>query len=144
MSLTFLSARYANTPEEREAGLGSALAVTAESGEVLISQPDQPEEWARLHDELDEIAPFVMQPPPAPAEVTRPQALIALRRAGITRQALEAAIAGIADEDEREEALIRYEGQTWRRDSAFIAWGKAQFGLSDEQVDALFRAAATL
>lgn len=81
---------------------------------------------------------------PAPIEVARHQALLALLDSGITRAMIEAAIAAIADPTEREITDIRYQSPRWRRDSEFIAWGKVAFGLSDAQVLDLFTAAAAL
>lgn len=106
---------------------------------TLISDP------VEMPDDHPDIVAYRQQwDNPAPVEVERHQALLALLAAGVTRVMIEAAIAAIADPVEREITDIRYQSPRWRRDSDFIAWGKATFGLSDEQVAALFASAAIL
>jgi hypothetical protein len=84
-------------------------------------------------------------PPTVPAEVWRGQALIALvLHAGVTDQMIAARIAAIPDATERYTAHVRFQEQRWRRDSPFIAWGAAEFGLTPAMVDGLFEAAARL
>ena len=105
---------------------------------VLISEPQT------VADDADVQAFLAAFTNPIPVEVERHQALLALLGAGITRAMIEAAIAAIADPVEREITDIRYQSPRWRLGSDFIEWGKATFGLSDEQVAALFASAATL
>lgn len=93
------------------------------------------------------FSPPAPDTPPAPAvpqSITRTQGLIALLAAGITEQAIRDRIGLIADAMEREITRLRFEGGSWARESPFIAWGAAQFGLSAEQVDGLFIRAVTL
>lgn len=130
---TFLSAQYANPNH------GNAIAITAESGAVLLSEADTPELWAAM---LAAVDPAAFEAPVA-TEVARHQALLALLDSGITRAMIEAAIAAIADPVDLEITDIRYQQPRWRRDSEFIAWGRATFGLSDAQVLDLFALAAT-
>jgi len=87
------------------------------------------------------------QPDPGPEPVTRierRQGLRALLSHDIKRADIEAMISGIEDETEREIALAEYEHTHWTIESPFIAVGAAHFGMSEEQVQALFEHAATL
>ena len=61
MTYTYISAQFAN-PEKT-----AATAVTEEFGAVIVSQNDTPAEWARLLEQVPDIAPY--QEPPAPAAV---------------------------------------------------------------------------
>ena len=91
-------------------------------------------------------------PPPAPdpepvppvTRIERRQGLRALLSQGIKRADIEAMINAIQDETEREIALAEYEHTHWTIESPFIAQGAAHFGMSEEQVQALFEHAATL
>jgi len=86
-------------------------------------------------------------PEPEPDPVTRierRQGLRALLSQGIKRADIEAMISAIEDETEREIALAEYEHTHWTIESPFIAVGAAHFGMSEEQVHALFEHAATL
>ena len=90
-------------------------------------------------------------PPPAPepepepvTRIERRQGLRALLSQGIKRADIEAMLAAIEDETEREIALAEYEHTHWTIESPFIAVGAAHFGMSEEQVQALFEHAATL
>lgn len=81
-------------------------------------------------------------PPPVPARIARHQGLIALLLgSGITEQMIRDRLAEIAEPVQREITRIRFEQPDWLRDSDFIAWGAAEFGLSAAQIDDLFRAA---
>lgn len=89
--------------------------------------------------------PVAPTPPRVPTEVSRGQALIALfQSAGITDEMIEAKIAAIPDDAERYIARVRFQEPRWRRDSPFIAWGAAEFGLTEAETDALFIHANTL
>lgn len=74
-------------------------------------------------------------------EVARYAALVALLSAGITEQMIADQLALITNPTERETSRLYFNRPTWRRTSAFIAWGKGAFNLTDQQVDALFVAA---
>ena len=86
------------------------------------------------------------EPDPAPpvTRIERRQGLRALLSQGIKRADIEAMINVIEDETEREIALAEYEHTHWTIESPFIAQGAAHFGMSEEQVQALFEHAATL
>lgn len=91
---------------------------------------------------------FDDSPAPVPAQVGRQEALLALfgdgTTPGITEADILAEIEKIADPVERERSRLTFYRARWRRDSAFIAWGQATFGLTDAQTDDLFRLAVTL
>ena len=76
--------------------------------------------------------------------IERRQGFLALLSQGIKRADIEAMIAAIEDETEREIALAEYEHPYWTIESPFIAVGAAHFGMNEEQVQALFEHAATL
>lgn len=96
-------------------------------------------------DELLELQAAQAAPQPVPRRITRTQGLLALFLArSITEATVAAAIAAIQNETDREIARLRFHAADWHRDSPFIAWGAAQFGMAPEDVDDLFRQAATL
>jgi hypothetical protein len=83
-------------------------------------------------------------PQPVPETVTARQARLALLRAGLL-DSVDAALAALPDPQERRAAQIEWEYATEiRRDSPLIAALAPLLGLTDEQVDDLFRAAAGL
>ena len=80
-----------------------------------------------------------------PTEVSNAQAREALIRSGIPIASVDAAIAAIADPVEREIAVTQWEYRsTIRRDAELVTSMAGAMGLSSEQVDDLFRLAATL
>ena len=82
-------------------------------------------------------------PPPVPASVTMRQARLALLNAGLLGL-VDAAIASMPG-PQKEAALIEWEyAATVERGSALIDQLAPALGLSSEQMDALFRAAASL
>jgi hypothetical protein len=83
-------------------------------------------------------------PPPVPASVSMRQARLALLGAGILSQ-VDAAIAGIADPTARVAAQIDWEYATEvRRQSPLITALAPALGLTSEDVDNLFYAAAAI
>lgn len=88
------------------------------------------------------------EPAPVPVDAERTQCLLALfgdgTTPGITEAMILAEIEKMADPVEQERSRLTFYRPRWRRDSTFIAWGQATFGLTDAQVDDLFRLAATL
>jgi hypothetical protein len=90
--------------------------------------------------EVPEPAPPVTPAPPAvPGSVSPRQARLALLRAGLLDQVEMAIKAGT------KQAQIEWEfGLEVRRDHEWLAAVAGQLGLSDAQVDDLFRAAAAL
>lgn len=87
-----------------------------------------------------EIIPVI----PVPEVVTRRQAKVALLQAGLLDD-VEAAIAAIPDETERRIAQVDWaDAQEVRRDWPLLVQMAAQIGLTPEQVDNLFRQAATI
>lgn len=89
----------------------------------------------------DVVAPEVVAP--VPAEVTMRQARLALLAAGLLDD-VEAAIAGM-DEPAKTAAQIEWEySNALERDNTLVAILGPALGLSTNQVDDLFRAAAQL
>ena len=85
------------------------------------------------------------QPPqPVPASCTRRQGLLALLSFGFKRADIEAQIAAIADETEREEAQIEYEANVWERANPRLQQMWAALGGEPAQLDDLYRLAVTL
>lgn len=85
-------------------------------------------------------------PEPVPAAVTRTQALLALLEHDppILETEILAAIGAMEDVLLRERARILCAGPTWRRNDPFIAQLGTAFGLTADDIDALFRAATAL
>lgn len=82
--------------------------------------------------------------PPVPDTVSMRQARLALLAAGIL-DSVEPAIASIADPVQRRAAEISWEySAEVTRDSALVAALGTDLGLTDSDIDILFRAAATL
>lgn len=90
-----------------------------------------------------EFSPPPPQPEPVPQSCTRRQGRLALLGVG-KLDAVESAIAAIADSAERMAAQIEYEADTWERSNAFLQAMWAQLGGTPEQLDDLFREAVTL
>jgi hypothetical protein len=80
-----------------------------------------------------------------PGSVTMAQARLALLGAGITASTVDAQIAAIPDDLQREAAKIQWEYEAYvKRSSPLIAALGPALGLTDAQIDDLFRQAATL
>lgn len=80
-----------------------------------------------------------------PQIVTMSQARKALRRSGITSTNVEAAIANISDQTEREDAQDDWEySTTVSRTSSLVNSLGVALGLNDESIDNLFILASTL
>lgn len=90
------------------------------------------------------IEPADPVPVSVPASCTRRQGLRALLTLGIKRADIEAHIAAIEDETEREEAQIEYEANEWERANPRLQQMWALLEGSPEQLDDLFRLAVTL
>lgn len=79
-----------------------------------------------------------------PASCTRRQGLLALLAFGFKRADIEAQIAAINDETEREEAQIEYEANVWERANPRLQQMWAALGGAPAQLDDLYRLAVTL
>ena len=88
--------------------------------------------------------PLGPEPDPVPHSCTRRQGLLALLTYGHRRADIEALIAAIPDETEREAALIEYEAAIWESANPVVQQMWAQLGGTPEQLDDLFRMAVTL
>lgn len=81
--------------------------------------------------------------PPVPGEVTRRQAKIVLSRAGLLSQA-DAAIAAMTGQPGEEARIDWADASVFRRENPLIAGMASALGLTDDQVDGLFRQAAQI
>ena len=91
---------------------------------------------------LPEPAP--VQTSGVPQSVSRAQGKLALIQAGLWPAAV-AFVEGITDPVQKAYAEVALnDTQEWRRDSPFLAAAAAALSLSDEQLDALFIAAAAV
>lgn len=78
-----------------------------------------------------------------PFSCTRRQGRLALLQIN-KLDAVETAIAAIADPVQKRAAQIEYEAATWEKESAFVQSMWTQFGGTPEELDDLFRLAVTL
>lgn len=112
---------------------------------------DCPEGWVVMQEQRPDVG-FVAQadgswaepPQPIPASCTRRQGLRALLVFGFKRADIEAQIAAIEDETEREEAQIDYEANEWERTNPRLQQMWVALGGAPEQLDDLFHLAVTL
>lgn len=87
----------------------------------------------------------VIPPDFVPLEVTNAQAREALIRSGIAIASVDSALSSIQDPVQRDIAVTQWEYRsTIRRDAELVASMSQAMGLTTEQVDDLFRLAATL
>ncbi len=112
---------------------------------------DCPEGWVVMREqrpEVDSIAQadgsWVEPPLPVPASCTRRQGLLALLAFGFKRADIEAQIAAIEDEIEREQAQIEYEANVWERANPRLQQMWAALGGASAQLDDIYRLAVTL
>lgn len=102
-----------------------------------------PGESANIGDLWDGEA-FVTPPPPVPQSVARAQGKATLIQAGLWPGVL-AFVAAIPDETQRLLAEVAlHDTQHWQRNSPFLNAAKSGLGMTDEQLDALFVAAAQI
>lgn len=128
------------------------LGIDEATNELVRITPDTPEVGYPLTDDTtaDDIRAHLANPPapaaPVPAAISRARLIIAARRTlGLTEGAIYATISQIADPEQQETTRDLFECATeFRRHNAFIVTIATQLGLSAEQVDDFFRAAAAL
>lgn len=119
-----------------------------------IDLPPPGPEWVRMTGDrpaphficqlIEGVGTWAEPPPLVPASCTRRQGLRALLVFGVTRADIEAQIAAIENETEREEAQIDYEAGVWERGNPRLQQMWAALGGAPEQLDDLFRLAVTL
>jgi hypothetical protein len=116
------------------------------SGDVFAYESDGSQD-AYIRPELVPMTPEEVDAhlnPPTPAVVTRAQGKAALISAGLWDDVLTYVD---AIEDPTQQALARValdDTTEWRRDSPFLATAAGALGLSDEDLDGLFVAAAAI
>ncbi len=79
-----------------------------------------------------------------PESIDRWDGLTVLLGAGVTEEAILAAIGGITDPTVRAQARIDFSRPRWRRDFPLIGMLAVAIGLSEAQIDTLYRQAAAL
>jgi hypothetical protein len=94
----------------------------------------------------DSLAPVpAPKPEPVPSEVSNAQARESLIRLGISIASVDSALAAITDPVEREIAFTQWEYRDKiRRNASLVVSIAGSLGLSESQVDDLFRTASTL
>lgn len=121
----------------------------------FTADPEDPEEFGRLvHAEAikGDVQPYTPPSPPTPEEkreamppLTRRQLRLGLLQNGISTTTVEAAIDAIPDEVEREAAKIEWEDASqYLRTHPLIEQIGVSIGLTPEQIDAMWEAAAEL
>lgn len=143
----------AHGPQHTGTG-GIDLVVTFDgvNGEIPFhAHPSDTEKHGRelytraLSGEFGPVLPYVAPPTPVPQSVTKRQARLALLGAGLLDD-VEAAIENITDPMQKRVAQIDWE----TADSVERSWpmlvqlAKGMLGMTDQQLDELFIAAATL
>jgi hypothetical protein len=122
---------------------------------IVVSTPEFAEEqgWLECPEGVgigwtfdgDTPIPPAPQPESVHDSVDNAQVRLALIKSGISIATVDAAIAAIEDQVEREIAYTQWEYRaTIRRDSELLVSLSSAIGLTSEQVDDLFRLAATL
>jgi hypothetical protein len=105
-------------------------------------QPGRAEEF--LADDHSEIVAYLNPPPPVPQSVSMAQARQALMDAGLF-DAIDGGLNALPDGPTKRKALTFWEySPTVSRNGELVTMLAAQFGLKDEQLDALFLAAAEI
>lgn len=142
---------YARTVQVDPAGPQPAWAIYDTVGDVLPEAlPDHTimriaGAWKQvLNVDVPPLPAPEQQPDPVPHSCTRRQGLLALLAYGHRRTEIEALIAAIPDEIEREAALIEYEAATWEITNPFLQHMWGQLGGMPDQLDGVFRMAVTL
>jgi len=130
-----------------------SLAILDSSGRVVtFVRPDVPEGWAPPDGctamPSDQLPPGWQLAPdesPVPTSISARQIRLWLIRHGITLTTVEAAIDGIADAVARESVRVEWEYAPYvERSHAWLVPMAAALGLTEQQIDAAFREAATL
>lgn len=128
------------------------MQVFAKPGESLQQVGgDCPEGWIVMQEQRSDAGfvahadgSWVAPLSPVPVSCTRRQGLLALLAFGIKRSDIEAQIAAIEDEIEREEAQIEYESAVWERTNPRLQQMWTSLGGASAQLVDVFRLAITL
>lgn len=106
----------------------------------VVMQQQRPKEGSIAQADGSWAVPLQM----VPASCTRRQGLLALLVFGFKRADIEAEIAAIEDEIEREEVEIEYQANVWEHANPRLQQMWAALGGAPAQLDDLFRLAVTL
>lgn len=119
----------------------------------FTASPDDIEQHGRdlyaraIAGDFGPIAPYVAPPPepePVPQVVTRAQGKAALIQAGLWQDVLDY-VGSITDPTQKALAEVAlHDTQEWRRDSPFLTQAAAAIGLTESQLDDLFRQATQI
>ena len=111
------------------------------SGIYAVAQPGYAEE--ELEDDNPEVVVF-LNPPEVLSPITKRQLRLTLVRNGISLETVEAAIASMPEGLEKEEAKIEWaDASTFNRNHPTLLLIAAALGLTEAQVDAMWREAVT-
>lgn len=145
-STTHMVVSMANTYAIIEGGIVANLALSEDALEAnwVLAEDGVSIGWLYADEAFS--APTVSDPgaSPVPPSCTRRQGLLALLAHDHRRSEIEALIAAIPDDMEREAALIEYEAATWERSNPFLQQMWAALGGEPQQLDEVFRMAVTL
>jgi len=134
--------RYAIIENGTVANIAIATAAFAQAVGWIACQPEVAIGWLYNNGEFTDPPE---QPAPVPTEVSNAQAREALIRSGISIATVDAAIQEISDPTEREVAFTQWEYRDKiRRNASLVVSIAGSLGLSESQVDDLFRTASTL
>jgi hypothetical protein len=134
--------RYAIVDDGKVTNVAVATAAFAQEVGWIECPPEVAIGWVYNNGEF--TAP-PEQPAPVPEAVDNAQAREALIRSGISITTVDTAIQAIPDAVEREIAHTQWEYRaTVRRDSELLVSLATAIGLSGDEIDDLFRLAATL
>lgn len=129
------------------------LAIINQEGRVVtFVRPDVPAGWVPPEGctavPADQLPPGWQRAPdesPVPTSISARQIRLWLIQHGITLATVEAAIDGIADAVTRESVRVEWEYAPYvERSHAWLVPMAAALGLTEQQIDAAFREAATL
>ncbi len=123
---------------------GNEVRRTVGNTSLTIPKDARNRDWNLLQEAIARHDAEVIDPPTAqaavPGVVTRFQARAALLQAGL----LDAATAAVEATNDAFTKLAWAEASEWRRDSALVVSMASAIGLTSDQIDDLFRAAAEI
>lgn len=114
----------------------------ANDWEAVVPVTDAGIGWQYTNGEF--VAPELPEPAPqVPQVVSRAQGKTALIQAQLWSRVLDY-VANLPEPEKSLSEVVLHDTQEWRRDNAFLVTAGAALGLDDQQMDALFVAAAEI